>query len=127
MASSVKGLVAIDNQLATDAKSRPGDAELQSAINQLFQYSVILDDADVKASVKDGRAVLNGIVGISLQKSFAADLARDAGAQSVDDRGIKVSWRESNPELRTRRYRAATDDQIQAAVIRAYKNGSTPG
>jgi osmotically-inducible protein OsmY len=119
--SGVKGLVAIDNQLVIDAKSRPGDAELQSAIDQLFDFSAILDDANLKASVKDGHAVLHGIVASSLQKSFAADLARNAGAQSVDDRGIKVSWRESDPELRTRRYKTATDEQIQAAVTRAFK------
>jgi osmotically-inducible protein OsmY len=65
--------------------------------------------------------VLNGIVGSSLQKSFAADLARDAGAQSVDERGIKVNWRESNPQLRARRYQEATDEQIKAAVTRAFK------
>ena len=121
VATGVKGVVGIDNQLTTDAKSQPGDAELQSAIRQLFQFSAILDDADLKVSVKDGTAVLNGIVGSSLQKSYASDLARDAGAQSVDDRGIKVSWRESNPELRSHRYKEATDEQIQAAVTRVFK------
>lgn len=120
-AGSVHGVVAIDNQLTSDAPARPGDAELQSAITQLFQFSAILDDADLKVSVKDGTAVLNGIVGGSLQKSFAAELARDAGAQTVDDRGIKVSWRESTPELRTRRYQEATDEQIQSAVLAAFK------
>jgi len=39
----------------------------------------------------------------------------------VDDRGIKVSWRENNPELRSRRHKEATDEQIQAAVARAFK------
>ncbi len=121
VASAAKGVVAIDNQLATDAKSRPGDAELLSAIQQLFDFSAILDDAELKVSVKEGRAVLNGIVGRDLQKTFASDLARDAGAQSVDDRGIKVSWSESNPELRSRRYKEATDEQIQAAVLSAFK------
>ncbi|MGI8964534.1 MAG: BON domain-containing protein, partial [Limisphaerales bacterium] len=121
VASSAKGVLVIDNQLTTDAKARLGDAELQSAIKQLFDYSAILDDADLKVAVKDGNAVLNGIVGSSLQKSFASDLARDAGASSVDDRGIKVSWREADPELRGRRYQEATDEQIQAAVLRAFK------
>jgi osmotically-inducible protein OsmY len=121
VASGVKGVVAIDNQLATDARSRPADAELQSAIKQLFEFSAILDDADLKVSVKDGTAVLNGIVGISLQKSYAGDLARDAGAQFIDDLGIKVSSRESNPELRSHRYKEATDEQIQAALMRTFK------
>lgn len=119
--SGVKGLVGIDNQLVLDDKSRQGDAELLAAIKQLFEYSAILDDADLKVSVKDGNTVLNGIVGLSLQKSYAVDLARNAGARSVDDRGIKVSWREISPELRTRRYMDATDEQIQAALIRAFK------
>jgi len=121
VAASAKGVVAIDNQLTADPRSRPGDAELQSGIKQLFDYSAILDDAELKVAVKDGNAVLNGIVGSSLQKSFARDLARDVGAQSVDDRGIKVSWRESNPELRRQRYKEATDEQIQAAVLRVFK------
>ncbi|MEO6789214.1 MAG: BON domain-containing protein [Chthoniobacteraceae bacterium] len=121
VASGVKGVINIDNQLTADAKSRPGDAELQAAIRQLFDYSAILDDVELKVSVKEGNAVLNGIAGSSLQKSYAGDLARDAGATSVDDRGIKVSWREGNPELRSRRYKEATDEQIQAAVLRAFK------
>jgi len=121
VSSGVNGVVGIDNQLATDAKLRPGDAELQSAITQLFEFSAILDDADLKVSVKDGTAVLNGIVGSSLQKSYGVDLAQDAGARSVDDRGIKVSWREINPELRIHRYKEATDEQIQAAVTRVFK------
>jgi osmotically-inducible protein OsmY len=121
VASNAKGVLAIDNQLVTDAKLRPGDAELQSAIKQLFDYSAILDDVELKVAVKDGNAVLNGIVASSLQMSYAGDIARDAGAESVDDRGIKVSWRESNPELRSRRYKEATDEEIQAAVTRAFK------
>ncbi|MEO6785990.1 MAG: BON domain-containing protein [Chthoniobacteraceae bacterium] len=119
--SKVKGIVNIDNQIAVDDKAWPSDAEVQSTIRQLFEYSAILDDVKLDVSVKDGNAVLNGIVGSSLQKSYAGDLAQDAGAKSVDDRGIKVSWRESDPELRSKRYKEATDGQIQAAVQRAFK------
>ena len=74
VASSAKGIVNTDNRLTTDAKSRPGDAELQSAIKHLREYSAILDDVEMNVSVKDGNAVLNGIVGSSLQKEYAATL-----------------------------------------------------
>jgi osmotically-inducible protein OsmY len=121
VASGVKGVVAIDNQIAVDPKWWPADADLQSAIQQLFEYSALLDDVELKVTVKDGTAVVTGSVGSSLQKSHAADIALNAGAQAVDDRGIKVSWHETNPELRSRRYQQATDEQIQAAVLRAFK------
>jgi len=74
VASSAKGIVNTDNRLTTDANSRPGDAELQSAIKHLREYSAILDDVEMNVSVKDGNAVLNGIVGSSLQKEYAATL-----------------------------------------------------
>lgn len=121
VASKVKGLLEIDNQLVPDAKSRPDDVELKAALTQLIQSSALLDDANLKVSVKAGTAVVDGIVRTSLQKSFVSDLARDAGAADVDVRGIKVEWNADHAELRTRRYETATDAQVQAVLDRVFK------
>lgn len=119
--SGVKGLVGIDNQLTVAPGARPADATLSAEIKQLLDYSAIVDDVHLKVTVKDGNAVLNGVVGSRLQKTHAVELAQAAGALTVDDRGIEVSWHERDPELRSRRYQEATDAQIQAAVLRAFK------
>ncbi len=119
--SGVKGLVGVDNQLVVVPGSRPDDATLSSEVKQLLDYSAIVDDVTLQVTVQDGKVVLNGVVGSSLQKTHAVELAHAAGALAVDDRGIKVSWHERDPELRSRRYQEATDPQIQAAILRAFK------
>jgi osmotically-inducible protein OsmY len=58
----------------------------------------------------------------SFQKSYAEDLAWRAGAKDVDVRGVDVSWRHTNPLLRSERYEKATDDEIRTAVQRAFQH-----
>jgi osmotically-inducible protein OsmY len=65
--------------------------------------------------------VLNGMAPSAFQKSYAEELALQAGAKDVDSRGIKVSWRNTNPLLRSRRYTGATDQEIRDALQRAFK------
>ena len=76
----------------------------------------------LEVDVKDATVVLNGTVTSSFQKSYAEDLAWRAGAKDVDVRGVDVNWRHTNPLLRSQRYEKATDDEIRAAVQRAFKH-----
>ena len=122
VAMSVKGVVKLDNKLQVDrTKQKLTDGELQKEIGALYRFAVLLDDTDIKVTVKDAQAVLNGRVASAFQKSYAEELALQAGAKDVDGRGIKVSWRNTNPLLRSQRYTKATDQEIRAALQRAFK------
>ncbi|OYW12645.1 MAG: hypothetical protein B7Z55_18130, partial [Planctomycetales bacterium 12-60-4] len=98
------------------------DKELQAEISELCKYAALLDDSQLEVQVKDGVAVLNGRVASSYQKSYADLLAYRAGAKEVDSRGINVHWRHTNPLLRAQRYEKVTDEDIQAAIQRAFKH-----
>jgi len=118
----VKGVIELANGLAVEPRERLTDKELQAEISELFRYAALLDDSTIEVQVKDGVAVLNGRVASSYQKAYADGLAYRAGAKDVDSRGINVNWRHTNPLLREKRYEEATDDDIQGAVLRAFKH-----
>jgi osmotically-inducible protein OsmY len=118
----VKGVADVQNDLQVDSTKKLIDAELQKEIRELYRFSALLDDVELKVLVKDATAVINGNVTSSFQKSFAEELAWQAGANDVDSRGINVSWRHTNPLLRQKRYEEATDDEIREAVQRTYQH-----
>jgi osmotically-inducible protein OsmY len=121
-AMGTKGVMELKNDLLVDAKKRLSDAELQKEIRELYRFAALLDDVHLEVGVKDSTVVLNGTVTSSFQKSYAEDLAWRAGAKDVDLRGVDVSWRHTNPLLRSQRYEKATDDEIRTAVERAFKH-----
>jgi osmotically-inducible protein OsmY len=121
MAMGVKGIAKLENKLQVDSKQKMTDGELQKEISALYRFAVLLDDTDIKVTVKAAKVVLNGMVPSAFQKSVAEDLALQAGAKDVDSRGIIVNWRNTNPLLRIERYTTATDKEIGDAVQRAFK------
>ena len=120
VAMGTKGVSELTNDLLVDSKKRPTDLELQTEIRELFHFAALLDDVHLEVDVKETVVVLNGTVTSSFQKSYAEDLAWRAGAKEVDVRGVDVNWRHTNPLLRSQRYENATDDEILAAVQRAF-------
>lgn len=117
-----KGVVEVENNLQVEAAAKLTDDQLQKEIRELYRFSASLDDVQLQVAVKDGNVVLNGNVAGSFQKSYAEDLAWQAGAKAVDSRGIDVNWRHTNPLLRQQRYTAATDKEITEAVQRAFQH-----
>ena len=122
VAMGTKGVAELENKLEIDSKTTPSDTELQKEIQELYRFSALLDDVHLEVDVKQGVVVLNGTVTSSFQKSYADDLAWRAGAKDVDSRGVAVNWRHTNPLLRSQRYENATDDEIRAAVQRAFQH-----
>ena len=122
VAMGVKGVLELENKLTVQANETLTDQELQHEIHELCEYAALLDDSKIEVAVQDGNVVLNGHVASSFQKSYAVGLAYRAGAKAVDSRGIYVSWRNSDPLLRTKRYEQATDEDIEQAVQRAFKH-----
>jgi osmotically-inducible protein OsmY len=122
VAMGIKGVTELKNDLIVDSKQRQNDADLQKEIRELYRFAALLDDVHLEVDVKDAVVVLNGTVTSSFQKSYAEDLAWRAGAKDVDVRGVDVNWRHTNPLLRSQRYENATDDEIRAAVQRAFQH-----
>lgn len=120
VAMGTKGVAELKNDLLVNSKNKLTDSQLQKEIRELFQFAALLDDVQLEVGVKDTRVVLNGTVTSSFQKSYAEELAWRAGAKDVDVRGITVSWRHTNPLLRSQRYENATDDEIRTAVQHAF-------
>jgi osmotically-inducible protein OsmY len=122
VAMGTKGVAELKNDLLVDSMKKQSDKELQNEISELYRFAALLDDVHLEVDVKGAAVVLNGSVTSSFQKSYAEDLARRAGAKEVDIRGVAVNWRHTNPLLRSQRYENATDDEIRAAVQRAFKH-----
>ncbi|MBS0203920.1 MAG: BON domain-containing protein [Planctomycetes bacterium] len=122
VAMGTKGVAILQNDLLVDSQKKFTDAELQREISELYHFSAFLDDVQLDVVVKGGVTILNGNVASSFQRSYAEDLAWRAGSKDVDVRGVNVSWRHTNPLLRSQRYETATDEQIQAAVQRAFQH-----
>lgn len=61
VASKVKGLLEIDNQLVPDAKSRPDDAELKAAPEPTFGIQLTLALLDCSAAVHKARGCSNQV------------------------------------------------------------------
>jgi len=122
VAMGTKGVAVLKDDLLVDSKTTPTDDELRNEIRELYRFAALLDDVHLELDVKDAAVVLNGTVASSFQKSYAEDLAWRAGAKDVDVRGVDVNWRHTNPLLRSERYENATDDEIHAAVQRAFKH-----
>jgi osmotically-inducible protein OsmY len=120
VAMGAKGVSELKNDLLVDSNKRPTDLELKKELCELYHFATLLDDVHLEVDVKEATVVLNGTVTSSFQKSYAEDLAWRAGAKDVDVRGVDVNWRHTNPLLRSQRYENAKDDEILAAVQRAF-------
>jgi len=122
VAMGTKGVAELKNDLLVDSKKKSTDTELKSEIRELYLFAALLDDVRLEVDVKEAVVVVNGTVTSSFQKSYAEDLAWKAGAKDVDVRGVDVNWRHTNPLLRSQRYEKSTDEEILAAVQRAFKH-----
>lgn len=87
IASEVKGVVAVDNNLAVHAESWAvqSDDETKKDIEQRLRWSAFVDETDVDVSVEEGVATLTGTVGSLAEEEAAIFLARQAGARLVRD------------------------------------------
>jgi len=117
----VVGILDLYDKLTVLHVLKLSDADLKQEITELLKYAVELDQIHLDVAVKEGVVVLNGAVTTDFQRSAAEQLAWRVGAKDVDVRGIHVDWKHANPELRTKRYKQATDEQICDAVTRALK------
>lgn len=120
--SAVAGIRELTNALRAAAPKEVSDVDLQKEIGELLRFEVLLDNARLEVEVKNGEAVLHGVVSNASQRFRAAQLASLAGARKVDTGGLRIDWRKSGNHLRDERYEDATDPQIAAALVRALKH-----
>jgi osmotically-inducible protein OsmY len=115
VASGVRGVRAVVNNLHIDFGAERPDVELEQDIRSQLRRDVRVDEGLVRVAVADGVAKLSGIVGSVAERRRAKEDARIFGVRDVDASGIRIEW-----WARDRMQRAAietpTDSEIEEAV-----------
>jgi osmotically-inducible protein OsmY len=120
VASSVRGVETLDNQITIEYGARPSDTELARDIQELLAQDVLVERDTIEVTVHDGEAKLTGKVGSAAERARAKALAWTAGVSEVDDEGLTIDWLLSDFALREQpnRHSAA---QIERAIEDAAK------
>ena len=121
VASAVTGVTDLASEIQVEGRESLTDQEMKREISDLCRFSVELDTCQIEVEVRDHNVVLDGEVASDFQRSVADRLAWQVGAKSVDVRGLRVHWRHDLGILRAERYEKVTDDQVRAAIQRAFK------
>lgn len=121
IAKGVVGARGLDNQLVVAYDTDRPIVEIENEIEQALRWDAYLDDDLVEIAVKPGGKVeLSGVVGSAAEKERAEALAWLAGVTAVDVEDLDVEHWARVPELRATKYAAVTDDEIRAALERAF-------
>ncbi|TWT98525.1 BON domain-containing protein [Stieleria varia] len=121
VASGVRGVVSINNQLTVAMSSDRTDTDLRDEISALIHHSVYLDDVEVEIAVDEGVVKLTGNVHSALQKDHLERIAEIWGVAAVDVRNIRVDPTADGRAIRQKRYESVTDESIKEALQRAYR------
>ncbi len=124
VASGVRGVTNVVNQLTVDILTDRSDEDLREEISALLVQSVYLDDANVKVDVQDHVALLAGTVGSAEVKDRLQQVAEVRGIVDVDISGIKVDPNQADGSRRKARYADVTDEKIGDALNRSFRADS---
>jgi len=121
IASGVKGVKAVHNQIKINYLAAGTDDEISAAVKSRLQWDVWVNGDLITPVVKDGKVTLSGTIGGSISKSRAFDDAWVNGVTSVDDSGLKIEpWTHNGTTQNG--YRAnLSDSDIQQAVQAALR------
>lgn len=112
VAASVRGVSAIDNQIAVKYTEDRVDSEVRQEILETYKFDALIDASNIDVSVKDSAVTLSGRVGSMAEKQRAMMSAYVNGVQSVNDSSLTV---DTNYE-RVGSSASLSDDQVQSAI-----------
>lgn len=115
IARSVRGLVAVNNNVEVSAEQR-SHREIRDDLQRLIESDALLSDADVQVVVEDQQILLTGEVPTSYARSRATQLAEYTGIESIDTRGLQVDHELYDGNRRRRRLEELTDEQVIEVV-----------
>lgn len=115
-AMGVNGVSEVVDQIEVQARLDRDDADVAQDIRLRLAADLYVDAAQIDVAVDAGKVTLTGVVGTPAEKRRAAESAWMSGVESVDDRGLKVDWRESDRLRRDSPYVPRSDAAILKAV-----------
>tara|TARA_R110002073_G_scaffold243308_3_gene405524 strand:- start:145 stop:1734 length:1590 start_codon:yes stop_codon:yes gene_type:complete len=122
VASGVRGVRSLDNQLTVDFKTDRLDFEVKNDIQGQLRWNRFLDGARVTVQLNDGHASFRGVVGSAAEKYELERTAWVAGVKSVDVSGVGVERWARDPDLRANKYASKSDSEVQQAVESALRH-----
>ncbi|MDR4493493.1 MAG: BON domain-containing protein [Nitrospirales bacterium] len=116
LAKMVKGVREVRNALTVRATQRRTDSAMREDIVRRLAFDVWVErPMNLAVEVRQGKAMLNGIVGNAFEKNRVEHLAWVKGIREVDVRGITVQWTSPDPMIRS--HRPETSDRVLAEII----------
>lgn len=116
---SVKGVRAVDNEIAVDYAADRSDQEIRSDIRGRLEADVWIDEWLIDVNVDNGKVTLSGSVGSAAEKRYAEADAWVAGVTSVDVSDLEVEWWTRDEMKRKQKYQDVDDPQIRNAIVDA--------
>jgi osmotically-inducible protein OsmY len=116
VASGVRGVRAVDNDITVRFDEKRADEEIEADIDRRLHWSVLVDDAMIDVTVDDGEVSLTGIVGSAAEKRQARRLAWVANVESVDVSNLEVKWWWRDERLRENKYVDASPAEVERAI-----------
>jgi osmotically-inducible protein OsmY len=93
VAQSVKGVIAVVNNVDYEIDEDRPDEEIEADIQQRLKADASVDSRMITVSVENGKVVLSGSVGSAAEKTEAVnDAWLVAGVNAVDANNLKVEW-----------------------------------
>lgn len=120
VAKGVTGLKEVQNNIIFKFRENRTDAEIQSDIEEAMKWDIRVDNGLVDVEVKDGKAVLSGVVGSVAEHSQAVVDAWVAGVNSVNSDGLKVERWARDEDLIKDKYMPKADEAIEEAIGDAF-------
>lgn len=120
VAKNVKGVTAVENNIAVDYETDRADVEIEPEIQKRLRWDALVDHALINVEVEDGNVTLSGTVGSAAEKSRAAMDAWVAGVKSVDSDNLEVELWARDERLRKNKYAIKSDAAVEEAIEDAF-------
>ncbi len=114
LASEVRGVRKVDNEIRVEYQAQRPDDQIRSDILAAFRRDVYLTGLPISATVQDGVATLTGSVGSAYEKQRAESDARSVANVKSAKNELKVEWWEDRGVRR--RLPLPSDAQVKKAV-----------
>lgn len=123
VAMTVPGVTKVDNRLTVEEGPVYGaESEIADHIKGRLRWDVRVDDSLINVLVREGgRVTLSGTVGSLAEKQHAEQLAWIQNVRSVDATHLNVERWARDDDLRRGKYEVESDEQIRAALLRAFE------
>ena len=127
VASRVQGVLEVHLAGLIARGSPRTDVDIATGARDELRDDARLDGTLVEVAVHAGNATLTGDVGSLAERDAAVEDAGEAGATSVDARGLRIDWREVDRLRAATKRPLPTDDLIATAARRRLSNDPRVG